>query len=64
MSKKVIENGSPYMNVGEAAAYMKVTPECVRRWARDGRLQARRAGWLYRFTREACDAMLAGRRPR
>jgi excisionase family DNA binding protein len=45
-------------DVEEAAEYLHVLPVTVRRWAREGRLPARRAGTRIRFTEEDLQAFL------
>ncbi|MGH3288734.1 MAG: MerR family DNA-binding transcriptional regulator, partial [Streptosporangiaceae bacterium] len=43
-----------YMQVGEAAEYVGVSAQTLRRWDRDGRLTAvRRPGSSYRYYRRA-----------
>jgi len=47
----------------EAADYLRVAPDTVRRWVREGRLAAARAGRLLRFRRADVDAVLTPTRP-
>jgi excisionase family DNA binding protein len=53
---------SPWMNSREAAAYLKVKPRTLVRWARSGCIPAHRlsgrARCTYRFLRSELDAML------
>ncbi|MBV8756813.1 MAG: helix-turn-helix domain-containing protein [Deltaproteobacteria bacterium] len=48
------------LTVAEAAELARVTPGCVRRWIRSGRLAASGAGKLLRVHRADLDAMLRG----
>ena len=49
-----MEQGKPYVSVDEAAQYLEVHPQTIRRWLRDGRMLGtminRAAG--YRIRRE------------
>lgn len=53
---------SPWMNAREAAAYLKVAPRTLVRWARTGRIPAHRLSGTgrvtWRFLRSELDAML------
>ena len=45
--------GSKYYSVEELAHWLKVTPQTIRNWAKQGQLQGIRVGKLWRFTPEA-----------
>lgn len=47
----------------EAARYLRVTPDTIRRLVRQGRLPAARVGDRMRITRAAIDAFLEGAKP-
>lgn len=52
-------NRSDYMTTGEAARYLAVSTESVRRWADDGRLTGVRTASGHRLVlRESVEAML------
>lgn len=52
---------SPYMTTAEAGEYARVSPVTIRRWNRDGRLQAHGAG---REVRVRVDDLVEALRPR
>ena len=46
---------SPYLSIREAAAYVRVSPDTVRRLIRTGKLPARRVGGQWRIRRSDLD---------
>jgi len=48
-----------WMTVEEAAAYLKLSLETIRRYIRGGTLQATKLGRQYRIKREELDRLLA-----
>jgi excisionase family DNA binding protein len=49
-----------YLTVSEAAAYLRVSPDAVRRWAREGHLKASKVGLAgqYRIRPEDLETMV------
>lgn len=54
------ETGASRLTVAEAAELARVTPGCVRRWIRSGRLASTGAGKLLRVQRVDIDVLLHG----
>jgi excisionase family DNA binding protein len=52
---------SEVMNLAEAAAYLRLTPEIVKRLAAQGAIPGRKVGRQWRFWKDALNAWLAGR---
>ena len=48
------------LTVGEVAASLRVHPETVRTWARDGVLRGSKVGTAWRFHKVDVEAYLAG----
>jgi excisionase family DNA binding protein len=51
--------GDEYLPIARAASIAAVAPGTIRAWIRAGRLEARRAGRVYRIARSELDAFLA-----
>ena len=51
------------MTVEEVAAYLRVKPSTVYKWAKDGRVPAAKVGRLWRFDREEIEAWVKSRKP-
>lgn len=44
--------------VDEAAKYLRIHPEVIRRWLREGKLKGVKVGGVWRIDKEKLDAML------
>ena len=55
---------TPWLTTDEAAHYLQVHPETIRRWAREGTIPAAKLGNRggFRFRREDLDRFLEARR--
>jgi excisionase family DNA binding protein len=49
----------PWMTVCDVAAYLQISPENVRKKARDGELPAKKLGRVWRFRRREIDRYLS-----
>jgi excisionase family DNA binding protein len=52
-----------YLTKKEAAAYLNVHPETIRRWAKQGKLAVYRSGRIVRFKQEDLDQVFAAQSP-
>ncbi len=48
-----------YLTIKEAADYLKVHPETIRRWVKEGKLPAYKGPKIVRFKKEDLDNVLA-----
>lgn len=46
------------MSVEETASYLKIHPEVVRRWLREGKLKGIKVGGVWRIDKNVLDEML------
>ena len=57
---RTLINSNELYSVNEVASYVKVRPETIRHWIRDGILTASRPGGTVRISGSAIQALLRG----
>jgi len=58
-----MEKPTASLSLQEAADLLKVDPQTVRLWLKEGELEGVKRGTVWRVTREAIDAFLAAHTP-
>lgn len=46
------------ITVSQVAEYLRIHPEVIRRWLREGKLQGHKVGGVWRIDKQAIDSML------